>query len=87
MKLDIAKPNVLTSKKPIVSTGNAKDDSQPAKIEFGKLPKNTVPCDGIMVRDSGDVVDMCMEAHLLEDRPKNYHVCPLPDETSMTADQ
>jgi hypothetical protein len=50
--------------------------SRPAKINFGNMPKNTVPCDGIMVRDKGDVVDMCMKAELLEQRPKNYHVCP-----------
>ena len=57
--------------------------SRPAKIVFGNMPKNTVPCDGIMVRDKGDVVDMCMKAELLEQRPKNYHVCLLPSHFSL----
>jgi hypothetical protein len=70
---------VINAGNPTVLTGLGKGNnlsSKPAKINFGNMPKNTVPCDGIMVRDKGDIVDMCMKAELLESRPKNYQVRP-----------
>jgi hypothetical protein len=73
MDIAINNPTVLTD-----LGKNQNLSSRPAKINFGNMPKNTVPCDGIMARDKGDVVDMCMKAELLEQRPKNYHVCPFP---------
>jgi hypothetical protein len=73
MDITIDNPAVLNN----LGKGNNLS-SRPAKIVFGDMPKNTVPCDGLMVRDKGDVVDMCMKAELLEQRPKNYHVCLFP---------
>ena len=73
MDITINNPTVLNN----LGKGNNLS-SRPAKIVFGNMPKNTVPCDGLMVRDKGDVVDLCMKAELLEQRPKNYHVCPSP---------
>ena len=70
----------ITVGNPAVLTGLGKGlnlNARPAKIVFGIMPKNTVPCDGIMVRDKGDVVDLCIKAELLEQRPKNYHVSSL----------
>jgi hypothetical protein len=79
MKLDFARPNVLTSKKPIFPNGNGNangnDNSEPATIAFGDLPNNTVPCDGIMTRDNGDIVDICMNIQMLDQTPENYQVC------------
>jgi len=69
MDINVGNPAVLTD------LGKGLNlNARPAKIVFGNMPKNTVPCDGIMVRDKGDVVDLCIKAELLEQRPKNYHV-------------
>ena len=76
MDIDIGKASVLTghgNNKPII-TSTGKDASKPAKVDFGHMPKHTVPCDGIMVRDNGDIVDICIKAELLESRPKNHQV-------------
>lgn len=51
-----------------------KDHTTPARVEFGHLPKNTMPCDGVNVRDKGEVVEVCIELALLDQRPKGYDV-------------
>ena len=53
------------------------DRTRPARIEFGHLPQNTIPCDGLMVRDKGDVVDLCVEAVMFDKRPNGYDVSPI----------
>jgi hypothetical protein len=81
--LDVANPAVLPGlgRKPVVAIGktgtasNSNSASMPAKVDFGHMPKNTVPCDGLMVRETGDLVEMCIKAEMFDQRPKNTHVC------------
>jgi hypothetical protein len=82
--LDVANPAVLPGlgRKPVVAIGkpgtasnpNSNSASKPAKVDFGHMPKNTVPCDGLMVRETGDLVEMCIKAEMFDQRPKNTHV-------------